>query len=90
MIIWASARPTDDTIAVLQEFQRRQTPIVFIDRVIAGIEADYVASDNFGGAYELVSHLISLGHRHIVQLMPNISGLRAIDERSTGLCRRGA
>lgn len=84
LLIWASARPTPDTIAVLEEFQRRGIPIVFIDRLIDGIKADYVASDNFGGAYELVTHLISLGHEHIVQLIPNISGLRAIDERHRG------
>ena len=84
LMIWASAKPTAATVAVLKEFQRRRRPIVFIDRVIDDIEADYVASDNFGGAYELVSHLISLGHEHIVQLMPNINGLRAIDDRHRG------
>ena len=84
LLIWTSARPRADTVAVLEEFQRRGIPIVFIDRLIDGIEADYVASDNFGGAYELVSHLISLGHEHIVQLMPNINGLRAVDERHRG------
>ena len=84
MLIWASARPTAESRAVLKEFQRRQTPIIFIDRLIASIEADYVASDNYGGAYELVSHLIAMGHEHIVQLMPNINGLRAVDERHRG------
>ncbi len=84
LIIWASARPSPDTAAALEEFQRRGIPIVFIDRLIEDIKADYVASDNFGGAFDVVSHLIALGHEHIVQLMPNISGLRAIDERHRG------
>ena len=84
LIIWASARPVAETLAAIQEVQRRAIPIIFIDRVIDGFEADYVASDNFGGAYDLVSHLISLGHEHIVQLMPNISGLRPIEERQRG------
>lgn len=84
LIIWASACPAPETLAALQEFQRRAIPIVFIDRLIEGAEADYVASDNFGGAYQLVSHLISLGHEHIVQLMPNIGGLRPVEERHRG------
>ena len=66
LIIWSSAAPTEETLAIVQEYQRREIPIVFIDRVIEGIKADYVTSDNFGGAYELTSHLIGLGHEHIV------------------------
>lgn len=84
LIIWASARPEAESLATLQEYQRRAIPVIFIDRFIKGIEADYVASDNFGGGYDLVSHLVSLGHEHIVQLMPNINGLRPIDERHRG------
>ena len=84
LMIWASACPTAATVATLQEYQSRAIPIVFIDRVIDGIQADYVASDNFGGAYELTSHLVALGHEQIVQLMPNIDGLRPIDERQRG------
>ena len=84
LIIWSSACPTAETVATLQEYQRRAIPIVFIDRLIDGIRADYVASDNFGGAYDITSHLVALGHEHIVQLMPNISGLRPVEERHRG------
>ena len=84
LIIWASASPTDETVAILRAYQARQIPIVFVDRLIEGIRADYVASDNFGGSYELVSHLIGLGHQHIVQLMPNIEGLKPVEERQRG------
>ncbi len=84
LIIWASAQPAEETFSILQEYQRRAIPIVFLDRSMDGIEADYVASDNFGGAYDLIAHLIALGHENIVQLMPNIDGLRSIDERHRG------
>ncbi len=84
LILWASARPTSGTLAALAEYQARQIPIVFVDRLIEGIRADYVASDNFGGSYTLVSHLVELGHRHIVQLMPNLDGLRPVNERHRG------
>ena len=81
LMIWSNANPTAETKNVLLEYQRRRVPIVFVDRSIDGIDADYVASDNFNGTYDLISHLIELGHRHIVQLMPNIDSLQPIDDR---------
>ena len=84
LILWTNAKPADKTKSILREYQHRHIPIVFVDRLIAGIEADYVASDNFGGTYHLVCHLIELGHRHIVHLMPNISNLHPIEERHRG------
>ena len=84
LIIWASASPTEQTLSTLFDYQARQIPIIFVDRLIEGMRADYVASDNFRGSYDLVSHLIDLGHRHIVQLMPNIDGLKPVDERHRG------
>ncbi|MGW2401266.1 LacI family DNA-binding transcriptional regulator [Kitasatospora sp. NPDC001664] len=41
------------------------TPVVFLDRPAAGIEADAVLSDNAGGARDGVAHLIRHGHRRI-------------------------
>jgi LacI family transcriptional regulator len=41
------------------------TPIVFVDRPPKGIEADTVLSDNFGGAHQLIEHLIANGHSTI-------------------------
>ena len=84
LMIWANARPTDETKSILAEYERREIPIVFLDRPVDGIRADYVSSDNFGGSYNLVNHLIELGHRHIVQLMPNIDDLDPINERLRG------
>ena len=84
LIMWAGAYPAEETQAVLREYRERRIPIVVVDRVIEGIDADYVASDNFGGSYALVSHLIDMGHQHIVHLMPNISSLRPVDERHRG------
>ncbi len=84
LLIWASASPSDEALAILREYQMRQIPIVFLDRRIEGIRADYVASDNFGGSYALVSHLIDLGHEHIVQIMPNVDELRPVEQRHQG------
>ena len=84
LMIWANARPTDETKSILAEYERREIPIVFLDRPVDGIRADYVSSDNFDGSYNLVNHLIELGHRHIVQLMPNIDDLDPINEQLRG------
>jgi len=84
LMLWANAVPTEETMVILGEYERRAIPIVFMDRPIAAISADYVSSDNFGGAYHLVCHLIDLGHRHIVPLMPNIDDLHPVNERLRG------
>ena len=84
LMLWANAEPSEETVAILSEYERREIPLVFVDRPIEGIRADYVASDNFGGSYELVCYLIQLGHRHIVQLMPNFDDLLPVNERRRG------
>ena len=84
LMLWASAKPTEESLSILREYARRRIPIVFVDRPIEGIRADYVASDNYSGAFDLVSHLIELGHAHIVPLMPNIDDLHPINERHRG------
>ena len=84
LMLWANAEPTDETVSVLGEYERRAVPIVFLDRTINGIRADYVASDNFSGSFELVRHLVELGHRHIVVLMPSIDNLHPVNDRRRG------
>ena len=84
LMLWANAEPTAETLAILAEYEGRAIPIVFMDRPIEGVSADYVSSDNYSGAYDLVCHLIELGHRHIVQLMPNFDDLVPVNERRRG------
>lgn len=40
-------------------------PLVLINRRLEGIQVDCVASDNIGGAVQVMDYLISLGHRRI-------------------------
>lgn len=49
----------------LAQEQRFGTPIVFLDRLPAGLEADTVVCDNRVGAATGVRHLIDHGHRRI-------------------------
>ncbi len=43
----------------------RRAPMVFIDRVPAGVPADSVVLDNVGGARRAVEYLLTAGHRRI-------------------------
>jgi DNA-binding LacI/PurR family transcriptional regulator len=58
-------------------------PFVFIDRYLRNIESYTITSDNFGGAYDAVSYLLSKGHRNIALLSPENTNT-AIQDRTTG------
>ena len=40
-------------------------PLVLLDRVVAGVDADSVLVKNAAGAQAAVAHLIGLGHRRV-------------------------
>jgi len=84
LIVWPNANPTNAQREVFQQLQTMGIPIVFVDRFVRGIEADYVASDNYGGSADLINHLIELGHKRILYLRSNISDLFPVDERQRG------
>jgi LacI family transcriptional regulator len=47
--------------------------VVFIDRPPRNLEADFVSSDNVGGAREAVKHLLEQGHRRIGALIEDVA-----------------
>jgi DNA-binding LacI/PurR family transcriptional regulator len=57
--------PTQETNNSCQKLMKANVPVVMIDRLIAGLDADAVVVDNVAGAYDLVAHLIDDGHRRI-------------------------
>jgi LacI family transcriptional regulator len=59
------------------------TPVVFLDRPAAGIDADAILSDNAGGAREGVAHLIRHGHRRI-GFVGDLPGIHTCAERLRG------
>lgn len=62
---------------------KRKFPIVFLDRMVPGVEADAVLLDNRRGAAMGVEHLLSMGHRRIgLVAAPAAQG--AVDERQEG------
>lgn len=84
LIVWPNANPTDAQREIFQQIQALDIPIVFVDRFVRGIEADYVASDNYGGTVDLINHLVNLGHERILYLRSNINDLFPVDERQRG------
>ena len=55
----------EKALQLTKEIERQGVPIVLLDRDIYGFNSNGVYSDDFGGAYEAVSHLISIGHCRI-------------------------
>ena len=57
---------------IIQRFREKNIPVVLADRTIPNIEADFVTTDNFEGAYTITNYLISKGHRKIAFIYSNI------------------
>ena len=47
------------------KLKKEKKPFVLIDRLLPGIETDYVGVDNFFGAYELTDHLLGNSYKKI-------------------------
>jgi len=47
------------------KFKNENLPFVLIDRLVPGIESNYIILDNYKGAYDLTKHLLSNGYRKI-------------------------
>ena len=67
----------------LRELHDRGMPIVFFDRIVDEIETHKVIVDNFKGAYDATSHLISCGYKRIAAVN-NASVLSIAKERLAG------
>lgn len=67
-----SARP-------LKLLVERRVPVVLVDRVVDGFDADVVRGDNYNGAIILTKHLVDLGHREIALINGNANTSPAMD-----------
>lgn len=75
------AIPTGGCTEKLRQTAEKGVPIVLADRRIAHLQADSVLVDNVRGAYEIVQHLISLGHRNIGYIDRMTPQSHSIDQR---------
>jgi LacI family transcriptional regulator len=60
--------PASHDHAYLYVEQQAGTALVFVDRPPGHLDADSVASNNLGGSFEAVEHLLAHGHRRIAFL----------------------
>lgn len=63
--------PTAHDHSALHAEMGRWVPMVFVDRVPAGVSADAVILDNRGGAGKAVDHLVAAGHERIAYIGGN-------------------
>lgn len=57
--------PTGKNISYIKQIIKTGTNLIFIDRLINGIDCDAVIVDNVNGAYQAVKHLIENGYRKV-------------------------
>jgi LacI family transcriptional regulator len=65
----------------------RSAPVVLVDAPARSHQYDAVVSDNEGGAYAAVKHLIGLGHRHIALVAPHPQADPVFSQRRDGYLR---
>jgi LacI family transcriptional regulator len=70
--------------ALLRKLGAEGPPGVLIDHAVTGVGMDVIGQDNVGGAFQVVSHLLGLGHRRlaVVQGDPDHQATR---ERQEGV-----
>lgn len=57
--------PYGEDIVYINKAFKKNIPVVFIDRMIKGIECDVILADNLNASYNAVEQLIIRGHRRI-------------------------
>ena len=63
--LFVPARSTAESVRLIRE---QNVPVVVLDRQIPDVAVDVVRGDSEGGAYQLIRHLLTLGHRRIAVL----------------------
>lgn len=69
LLLWAN--PNRDTLRI---FEEEKLPYILLGRRVDYEPASFVAPDNEAGAYQLIRHLISLGHTRIGMMTRPVHG----------------
>lgn len=73
---------------ILHKLTLEEYPIVTIDKHFESLAIGSVESDNVGGTYQALSHLIGLGHRHIGFLSSvSLESTSSVLDRYFGYCQ---
>jgi LacI family transcriptional regulator len=75
--------PVGDQHDALAQARRNHRPVVFVDRLSAGRDADSVTVDNRAGTTKAIAHLASFGHRRIA-FMGDLRSIWTAEERYLG------
>lgn len=57
--------PVSNDPTIVRQIQTQNIPVVVMDRHVPDVNVDIVRGDSEEGAYQLTTHLLSLGHRKI-------------------------
>ena len=68
--------------ALISEVSRR-IPVCLLDRMLPGVEADYVGTQNFEGIRAAVHHLVAQGHRRIAYVTKS-EPINPVQDRQRG------
>ncbi len=72
---------------ILYNLYLKGYPIVTIDKHFESMPLSYVISDNYGGSYQAVEHLIQLGHKRIGYMaFSHIEAISTVRQRFFGYC----
>ena len=66
------------------QLKKEKFPFVLIDRQLPEVDTNYVVVDNYGGAFEVVEHLINLGFKRIGHLTISPAHLSTLKDRTRG------
>jgi LacI family transcriptional regulator len=75
--------PASSSGAAVEMLLRQEVAVVALDRRVQDVAVDTVRGDSVNGAYLLVQHLVSLGHRRIALLSGPVD-LSVSQERAAG------
>ncbi|MCP3965758.1 MAG: LacI family transcriptional regulator [Lentisphaerae bacterium] len=70
-LIWSPATLKESSRSA-QVIMKQQCPMVFMDRLLPGIDADSVIVDDYVGAYSAVMHLIEQGCKKIAHITSDV------------------
>jgi DNA-binding LacI/PurR family transcriptional regulator len=86
LLLWPHASASHIREKNSHFYHELDLPMVLMDREIYGLECDCVTSDNYGGSWSLMQHLVELGHQHVVFLSHQETEILTVRERYRAYC----
>jgi LacI family transcriptional regulator len=78
--------PASSSAEPVAHVQKQDMPVVVLDRRVRSVQVDVVRADSEGSAYQLVRHLLDLGHRRIA-VLSGPKDVSTAEDRVAGYCK---